>query len=60
LCVNTEYAELSRRHNDANILCLPARFMAFEHALQVIDVWLCTDFEGGRHARRVMLIENGK
>lgn len=58
LCVNTEYAELSRRHNNANVLCLPARFMATEHAYKVVEKWLNTPFEGGRHAGRVELIEN--
>ncbi len=48
-----EIARLSRRHNDATVLCLPARFVAEGDALEIVDAWLETDFEGGRHARRV-------
>jgi ribose 5-phosphate isomerase B len=58
LCVNSEYAALSRRHNDANVLCLPARFMAPHHALMVVDCWISTDFEGGRHADRVEMLDH--
>ncbi len=48
-----ELAELTRQHNDANILSLPARFISEEVALACIDKFLSTDFEGGRHATRV-------
>lgn len=48
-----EIAKLSREHNDANILCLPARFLTAEQAREIVKVWLDTAFEGGRHARRV-------
>jgi len=48
-----EIAELSRQHNDANVLALPARFIAADEALAIVDLWLATPFEGGRHARRV-------
>ena len=52
-----EIAELSRRHNDANVLVLPSRFMSAEDAEKALDVWLSTPFDGGRHARRVEKIE---
>lgn len=53
LCWNTEVAELSRAHNDANILCLGARFLDLDTAVQIFKTFLNTPFEGGRHARRV-------
>jgi len=48
-----EIAELGRLHNDANIVSLPARFISTETAIEIIDVFFGTDFEGGRHQRRV-------
>jgi len=48
-----EISELARQHNDANIICLPARFIDPELALNCVKVFLSTDFEGGRHATRV-------
>jgi len=53
LCWDVEQAELSRRHNDANIIALPGRFIDFEIGLQAVYKFLTTGFEGGRHARRV-------
>ena len=53
LCWTTEIAELARLHNDANILTLPARFISIELALQIVDVFFATEFEGGRHQCRV-------
>lgn len=53
LCWNTELAALARQHNNANVCSVPARFIAYEEAQSVIDVFLATDFEGGRHQRRV-------
>lgn len=53
LCWNTDVARLSRQHNDANIIAFGARFMAIEYILEMIDVFLETPFEGGRHQRRV-------
>lgn len=53
LCWNQEIAALVRQHNDANVLCLPARFISQEEAIALVDVFLQTPFEGGRHARRV-------
>ena len=52
-----EIAELSRKHNDANVLVLPARFVSEETAERILRTWLETDFEGGRHARRVGKID---
>lgn len=53
LCWLPELAALARQHNDANMLALPARFISNETALEIVDVFLHTDFEGGRHCRRV-------
>ncbi len=53
LCWQTDVARITRLHNDANIICIPARFVALEYAKQMIEVFLETPFEGGRHARRV-------
>jgi ribose 5-phosphate isomerase B len=52
-----EIAELARKHNDANVLVLPSRFLSPEDAEKILDVFLSTDFEGGRHMRRVEKIE---
>jgi ribose 5-phosphate isomerase B len=56
LCWTKELAELARKHNDANVLVLPARFIAPEVALEIIDTFLHTDFEGGRHVNRIAKI----
>lgn len=56
LCWDVELAELARSHNNANVLCLPSRFMSEEKALACVDVFLNTEFEGGRHERRVSKI----
>ena len=53
LCWNKELAALSRQHNNANVLCIPARFVAYDLAEELVDVFLETGFEGGRHATRV-------
>jgi ribose 5-phosphate isomerase B len=53
LCWNDETAELSRRHNNSNVLSLGQRMISFEIALRIVDIWLATPFDGGRHARRV-------
>lgn len=53
LCWTTELARLARAHNDANVLVLPARFIAPEVALEIVDVFLNTPFDGGRHQRRI-------
>ncbi|HEY4304359.1 MAG TPA: ribose 5-phosphate isomerase B [Gemmatimonadaceae bacterium] len=52
-----EIARLAREHNDANVLVLPARFVTDDQAVEILDAWLDTPFEGGRHARRVNKIE---
>ena len=52
-----EVAEMSRKHNDANVLVLPARFVSEEEGLAILHKWLETNFEGGRHQRRVEKIE---
>ena len=52
-----DVAELARLHNDANIICLPARFITVEEAKEIVDTFLTTPFEGGRHERRVEKIE---
>tara|TARA_B110000240_G_scaffold109789_1_gene123450 strand:+ start:179 stop:607 length:429 start_codon:yes stop_codon:yes gene_type:complete len=57
LCWSKEIAELIRKHNDANILSLPARFLSVNEALEIVEVFLKTDFEGGRHERRVNKID---
>ncbi len=57
VCWNEELAQLSREHNDANVLAMGARFVAMPHALSIVDAWLAASFAGGRHARRVGLIE---
>lgn len=57
LCWIPEIASLSRRHNDANILALPGRFITPDEADAIMDVFLTTDFEGGRHQRRVEKID---
>ena len=53
LCWNKETASLSRQHNNANVLSLPARFLTTEEAIEIVKTFLETDFEGGRHERRV-------
>jgi ribose 5-phosphate isomerase B len=53
LCWNTELASLARQHNDANIICIPSRFVDYELAQEMVEVFLNTPFEGGRHQRRV-------
>lgn len=53
LCWNEELAALSRQHNDANVLALPARFITYELAEQLAVIFLTTPFEGGRHQNRV-------
>lgn len=57
LCWSPEIAALARQHNDANILTLPARFIDYNTAIQCIDAFLSSSFEGGRHADRVKKID---
>ena len=53
LAFNPEIAKLMRQHNDANVLVLPGRFMDVQEAIEIVNTFLETDFEGGRHERRV-------
>jgi ribose 5-phosphate isomerase B len=53
ICWNEELAERARSHNNANILCLPARHISIEEAQKITEVFFSTEFEGGRHATRV-------
>lgn len=53
LCWKKEIAQLAREHNNANIIALPARFISEQEALEMVDVFFSTEFEGGRHQRRV-------
>lgn len=57
LCWNSELAKYSRLHNNSNVLCLPANFIKTEEAREILGTWLNTEFEGGRHQRRVSKIE---
>ena len=53
LCWQEEIAQLAKQHNNANIIALPARFISKEKALSIVDAYLNTEFEGGRHQKRV-------
>lgn len=53
LCWNEEIVALTRQHNNANVLSLPARFVSVELALKMVDIFFSTDFEGGRHQGRI-------
>jgi ribose 5-phosphate isomerase B len=53
LCWNEELAALARQHNNANVLCIPSRFVSFQQAEQMTTTFLRTEFEGGRHEKRV-------
>jgi ribose 5-phosphate isomerase B len=53
LCLKEEMAKLSREHNDSNVLSLSAKFIPEEKLLKIVEVWLNTSFEGGRHQRRL-------
>jgi ribose 5-phosphate isomerase B len=58
-CLTVEMAELARRHNDANVLCLGGRLLGADDAWAITTVWLTTPFDGGRHERRVAQIDEG-
>ena len=53
ICWTKEITQLTRQHNNANICCIPARFTALQQAIQIVDTFLDTKFEGGRHQNRV-------
>ena len=57
LCWNLRSARLARHHNDANVLSLGARLISLNTALKIVQVWLTTPFDGGRHARRIAMID---
>lgn len=56
LCWSEEIAVLARQHNDANVLCLPARFISLEKAITLVNIFINTAFEAGRHEKRVKKI----
>tara|TARA_B100001113_G_scaffold157756_1_gene129058 strand:- start:1933 stop:2370 length:438 start_codon:yes stop_codon:yes gene_type:complete len=56
LCWNTQIAEQARLHNNANVLTMPARHLGWNEVKEIIDIFLSSDFEGGRHQRRVSKI----
>ncbi len=53
ICWDLELASMARLHNNANIVCIPERFITIESAKAIVEIFLCTPFEGGRHATRV-------
>jgi ribose 5-phosphate isomerase B len=57
LCWNVESARLARQHNDANVISLGQRMISQELALEIVRVWLDTGFEGGRHVRRIQMLD---
>ena len=58
LCTSVEMAEMCRRHNNANVVCMGARMISQELAFDIIDTWMTTDFEAGKHLRRIDEIED--
>ena len=58
LCTSVEMAEMCRRHNNANVVCMGARMISRELAFDIIDTWMTTDFEAGKHLRRINEIED--
>jgi ribose 5-phosphate isomerase B len=57
LCWNEESASLARHHNDANVISLGQRMIPLETALRIVEIWLTTEFDGGRHAQRIAMID---
>jgi ribose 5-phosphate isomerase B len=57
LCWNAESARLGRAHNNANVLSLGARLISEELALEILEIWMATPFEGGRHQRRIQMLD---
>ena len=53
LCWNKEISKLARQHNDANVLSIPSRFINYNEAIEIVDAFINTEFEGGRHQRRI-------
>lgn len=58
VCWTKEITILTRQHNNANIICIPARYSSLQQVLQMVDVFLNTDFQGGRHQNRIDKISN--
>lgn len=58
LCTSVEMAEMSRRHNNANVLAMGARMIEPEMAFAIVDKWMATDFEGGKHLRRINMLDD--
>ena len=58
LCTSVEMARLTKQHNNANVLALGGRTTEPELALEIVDTWLDTEFEGGRHQRRVDMLDS--
>ena len=59
VCWNVDSARLARHHNDANVISLGQRMMSLEEALELVRIWLETPFDGGRHQKRIDLIDGG-
>jgi ribose 5-phosphate isomerase B len=57
LCWNDDLSKLARQHNNANIVCIPSRFVSTFEAKKIVDVFLSQEFEGGRHEKRVKKID---
>ena len=57
VCTNEFVARMSRAHNNSNILCLGGRVVGVDLALSLVDVWLSTEYEGGRHQRRIDIFD---
>ena len=57
LCISAEHAKISRLHNDANVLAIGARMTDYDVIRDIVDTWFSTEFEGGRHSRRINKIE---
>ena len=60
LCWNKELVKLAKQHNNANILSLPARFISISQAIEMVDIFIKTEFDGGRHQKRIEKIPHNK
>jgi ribose 5-phosphate isomerase B len=57
LCWNAESARLARAHNNANVLSLGERMLSEEEAMEILEIWMSTPFDGGRHQRRIEMLD---
>ncbi len=57
ICWNKEISEMARRHNDANVCSIPARYVDLEETIEIVDIFLNTGFDGGRHEKRINQID---